>query len=120
MPVGNQNANSGVGGSSAAIAAAVVLAISVFVAQSPQLVIAAGRGCVTPGDAGPAATLTGIVTAYYPANASSAAGTTSISVGSAFAAGSQTAIAPGDLLLVIQMQDADINSSNSIAYGQGY
>src|SRR3977135_4273871 len=113
MPVGNQNANSGVGGSSAAIAAAVVLAISTFVAQSPQLVIAAGRGCVTPGNAGPAATLTGGVNAYSRAPASAAAGTTAMPVGSALAAGSLTAIAPGDLLLVVQMQGADINSSNT-------
>jgi len=96
-----------------------MLAVSAFVAQSPQLVIAAGRGCVTPGNTGPAATLTGVVNAYYPANASAASGTTSISLGSALAAGSLTAIAPGDLLLVIQTQDADINSSNTIAYGDG-
>src|ERR1700694_3775360 len=119
MPGGNQNATRGVLRSSAASGAAVVLAISAFVAQSPQLVIAAGRGCVTPGNAGPAATLTGIVNAYYPANAGAAAGATSISLGSALAAGSLTAIAAGSLLLVIQMQDADINSSNTIAYGDG-
>src|SRR6202165_4279318 len=119
MAGGNQNATRGVLRSSAAVGAAVMLAVSAFVAQSPQLVIAAGRGCVTPGSAGPAATLTGVVNAYYPANASAAAGTTSITLGPALAAGSQTAIAPGDLLLVIQTQDADINSSNTIAYGDG-
>ena len=33
--------------------------------------------------------------------------------------GASPAIAAGDLLLVIQMQDADINGVNSIAYGDG-
>jgi hypothetical protein len=35
------------------------------------------------------------------------------------ATGAGTAIAAGNLLLVIQMQDASINTSNSVAYGNG-
>ena len=119
MPGGNQNATRGVLRSSAAIAAAVALAISLFVAQTPQLVAAAGRGCVTPGNDGPNAALTGVVNSYFPATASAAAAATSISVGAALAAGSLTAIAPGDLLLVIQMQDADISGTNAVTYGDG-
>ncbi|HEY4912487.1 MAG TPA: sortase [Candidatus Dormibacteraeota bacterium] len=103
----------------AASAAAMLLALTALVVEPPAVALAAGRGCVTPGNDGPNATLTGIVNSYYPATASAAAGATSISVGPAIAAGSLTAIAPGDLLLVIQMQDADINSSNTIAYGDG-
>jgi LPXTG-site transpeptidase (sortase) family protein len=103
----------------AAGAAAMLLALTALVVEPPAVALAAGRGCVTPGNDGPNATLTGIVNSYYPATASAAAGATSISVGPAIAAGSLTAIAPGDLLLVIQMQDADINSSNTIAYGDG-
>ncbi len=103
----------------AAGAAAMLLALTALVVEPPAVALAAGRGCVTPGNDGPAATLTGIVNSYYPATASAAPGATSISVGPAIAAGSLTAIAPGDLLLVIQMQDADINSSNTIAYGDG-
>src|ERR1700687_3440688 len=106
MAGGNQNARRGVLRSSAAVGAAAMLAVSAFVAQSPQLVIAAGRGCVTPGNTGPAATLTGVVNAYYPANAGAAGGATSILLGSALAAGLQTAIAPGGLLLVFQRQGA--------------
>ena len=86
--------------------------------QAPQLAIAVAQGCVTPGSDGPNATLTGVVNTYYPATASIAAGNNSISVGARIA-GASPAIAAGDLLLVIQMQDADINGANSIAYGDG-
>ena len=75
-----------------------------------------GAGCSNPGQDGPA-TPSGIVNTYYPGSAPVAAGATSIPVGARDARGSATAIAAGDLLLVIQMQDADINSSNTSAYG---
>src|SRR3990170_415739 len=65
----------------------------------------------------PGGTLSGIVNTYYPGSATTAAGSTSISVGSP--SGSATAIAAGDLLLVIQMQDAEIDSTNTDAYGDG-
>jgi LPXTG-site transpeptidase (sortase) family protein len=97
---------------------AVVVAGAALVFQAPQLAIAIAQGCVTPGSDGPNATLTGVVNSYYPATASAAAGATSISVGAPLAGGGP-AIAAGDLLLVIQMQDADINGANSIAYGDG-
>lgn len=86
------------------------------------LVIAAGARaaavCSNPGKDGPAASLAGIVNSYYP-GVSVAAGATSIPVGAldTSSGGSSTPIAAGDLLLVMQMQDADINTSNSSAYG---
>ena len=61
---------------------------------------------------------TGVLNTYYPGTASVAAGATSIPVGAATGAGS--AIAAGNLLLVIQMQDASINDTNTVAYGNGY
>ncbi|HSP08010.1 MAG TPA: sortase [Candidatus Dormibacteraeota bacterium] len=99
-------------------AVATLLAGAALVLQAPQLVTAVAQGCVTPGNDGPNAALTGVVNSYYPATASAAAGATTISVGARIP-GASPAIAPGDLLLVIQMQDADINGSNSIAYGDG-
>lgn len=75
--------------------------------------------CATPGKDGYANSLTGIVNAYYPATATAAAGSTSITLGAAAAGGAQTAISAGDLLLVMQMQDAAINSTNTGAYGDG-
>src|ERR1700686_5273301 len=97
---------------------AVVVAGASLVFQAPQLVSAVAHGCVTPGNDGPNATLTGVVNTYYPATASAAAGATTISVGPRIA-GVTPAIAAGDLLLVIQMQDADISATNTVAYGDG-
>jgi len=62
-------------------------------------------------------TLTGTINTYYPGNATANAGSTSITLGAATGAG--TAIASGDLVLIIQMQDAAINSTNTLAYGDG-
>jgi len=73
--------------------------------------------CATPGTDGAGGVLAGTINTYYPGSASAAAGATSISVGAAV--GAATAVANGDLLLVIQMQDAAINSTNSSSYGDG-
>jgi uncharacterized repeat protein (TIGR01451 family) len=82
--------------------------------------------CATPGKDGAGGTLTGVVNAYYPPGAGVGtvnAGATSILLGAAAAApAAQTSISSGDLLLIIQMQDATINTSateNSSAYGDG-
>ncbi|MGQ0763557.1 MAG: hypothetical protein ACT4OT_16295 [Acidobacteriota bacterium] len=74
--------------------------------------------CGNPGRDGPGGTLSGVVNTYYPGTASASSGATSISIGTA--TGSATPIASGDLLLVIQMQDAAINSTNSDSYGDGF
>jgi uncharacterized repeat protein (TIGR01451 family) len=74
--------------------------------------------CANVTQAAPGNNLTGVLNTYYPGKASVAAGATSITVGAATGAGS--AIAAGNLLLVIQMQDASINDSNTVAYGNGY
>src|SRR5262245_42813623 len=75
--------------------------------------------CATPGRDG-SGSITGVVNAYYPGTATAAAGATSITLGAARGApAAQTAIASGDLLLVIQMQDAAINSTNTDSYGDG-
>ena len=77
--------------------------------------------CGTVTQAQPGTNLTGVLNTYYPGTASVAAGATSITVGAATGGpgGTPTAIAAGNLLLVIQMQDASINDTNSVAYGNG-
>src|SRR5580658_6798432 len=77
--------------------------------------------CAMPGKDGAGGTLSGVVNAYYPPAAGTvAAGATSITLGAAAAApAAQTAIGVGDLLLVIQMQGAQINSTNTSSYGDG-
>ena len=70
-------------------------------------------------DGTPATAITGVVNTYYPPSGAQvvAAGqmTTSITVGTA--SGAATPIAVGDLLLIIQMQDAAIDSNNAGDYG---
>jgi hypothetical protein len=76
-----------------------------------------GGICATPGQDGNGGTLTGVVNAYYPGSANAGAGATTITVGAASGAGAAKAIAAGNLLLVIQMQGADIHSTNTNNYG---
>jgi uncharacterized repeat protein (TIGR01451 family) len=78
--------------------------------------------CANVGQAKPAsAPLTGVLNSYYPGKASVVAGVTSITLGTATggASGTPTAIATGNLLLVIQMQDASITTSDTVTYGNG-
>jgi LPXTG-site transpeptidase (sortase) family protein len=74
--------------------------------------------CGIPGKDGPTITLNGVLNSYYPGAANVAAGATSIPVGTARAGGG-TAIAAGDLLLVVQMQGADLDGNNDERYGDG-
>ena len=72
--------------------------------------------CATPGKDG-AATLSGVINTYHPGVSST---TTSLTVGLSRFGGASTPISAGDLLLVIQMQDADIYSINDNSrYGDG-
>src|SRR6185503_19083971 len=74
--------------------------------------------CVTPGkDGSPVNPITGVVNTYYPGTASVSGGATSITIGAA--TGSSTPITLGDLLIVIQMQDASIGSLDNSRYGDG-
>src|SRR5208283_4546310 len=77
--------------------------------------------CATPGKDGAVGALTGIVNAYYlPSTTGTlAAGSKSVALGAAAPAGAQTAIASGDLLLIIQMQAATISGTNTGSYGDG-
>ena len=74
--------------------------------------------CAVPGKDG-VRTLAGIINTYYPGAGTTSAGDRSITLGAINPDGSQTPIAAGDLLLIIQMQGADINSSNTDSYGDG-
>jgi uncharacterized repeat protein (TIGR01451 family) len=79
--------------------------------------VAAANTCPTPGKDGAGGTLSGTVNSYYPARATAVAGSTAIVLGPS--RGAAATIAAGDLLLVAQMQDATINSSDTDAYGDG-
>jgi uncharacterized repeat protein (TIGR01451 family) len=78
------------------------------------------NACATPAKNGAGGTLNAVINTYYPpsaANVTVAAGATSATLGAS--RGAATAIAIGDLLLFIQMQDAAIDSSNTASYGDG-
>ncbi|WP_019011357.1 beta strand repeat-containing protein [Deinococcus aquatilis] len=71
--------------------------------------------CATPGKDGPLTVPSGgVVNTYYPGITVSA-GSLTLSLGTPLGDTSK-AIAVGDLLLVMQMQDADLNAANSSAY----
>jgi hypothetical protein len=73
--------------------------------------------CAVPARNG-SATISGVVNTYYtPADVSVAAGSTSILLTGS--AGAGEAIQAGDLLLVIQMQDATFDDRNNNRYGDG-
>jgi mucin-19 len=77
---------------------------------------ASAQTCAIPGNDAPATTVTGIVNSYFPGIGT---GASSIQIGVRNSLGATTPIAVGDLLLIIQMQGADINSNNNNTYGDG-
>jgi mucin-19 len=95
---------------------AALLALLALLGGAPGA-FAAAAVCSNPGKDGPV-TVSGVVNSYYPGSTVSA-GSTSIPVGAidTSSGGSSTAIGAGDLVLVMQMQDADINSTNTSSYG---
>jgi uncharacterized repeat protein (TIGR01451 family) len=84
-----------------------------YVALAPVVSVVCSTNTLVAGG-----TLNGAINTYYPGTANVAKGAISIPVGTATGAGGT--IANGSLLLVIQMQDASINTSNTVAYGNGY
>ena len=77
---------------------------------------AGANWCALPGRDG-AVVVAGVVNAYFPGAAVANIGASSIRVGGA--RGGAQSIAIGDLLLVIQMQDATINTGTTNSYGDG-
>lgn len=84
--------------------------------------------CATPGkdSVGIGVSVTGVINTYFPGTPAQisfpsvgvqAAGTTSVVLGQS--QGASSAIETGDLLLFIQMQDAQFDTSNDNTYGDG-
>src|SRR5690606_39695751 len=61
----------------------------------------------------------GIVNTYYAGSGNLPAGATSLVLGARDTRGAATGVSVGDVLLVIQMQDGSISSSNNSTYGSG-
>ena len=92
-------------------------AFACFAVLSMALPALSANVCSNPGKDGPGAPA-GAVNSYYP-GLSVSAGSTSIPVGAidTSSGGSASPVTGGDLILVIQMQDADISSVNGSGYG---
>ena len=58
-----------------------------------------------------------IINTYYPGTGNPLAGGTSLNIGVADPRGNATPVAAGDLVLIIQMQGADIDATNTDSYG---
>jgi hypothetical protein len=93
-----------------AATALMSLVPSVAVQAAPTL-------CTSPSRDGDVTLGSGIVNTYFPASGNPTSGTGSITIGAADTRGASTGITAGDLLLVIQIQGATLNSTNSTAYG---
>src|ERR1700730_8187031 len=94
---------------------ALLLAAGVIALVVPSIPAEAAGQCATPGRDG-TATLNGVINTYYPGSGT-ASGSGAIPL--CAAAGAASAIAIDDLVLIIQMQDAAINSTTTGAYGDG-
>ncbi len=84
--------------------------------------IALAQVCASPGLDAAASSISGVVNSYYPGTGPNVAvGSTSIPLGGidTLGGGAATPIAAGDLVIVMQMQGAEINSSNTDCYGDG-
>ena len=93
------------------------IALLLLAAAAPSRALAAAA-CTNPGKDGPGTALSGVLNSYYP-GVSGTAGSASVTVGviDTSSGGSNKAIAAGDLILVMQMQDADLSTSNDSGYG---
>lgn len=70
-----------------------------------------------PGKDGAGGTLAGTINSYWPGTANAAVGATTITVGTR--RGAAVSITAGDLILIMQMQDAAIDANNDDRYGDG-
>ncbi len=97
------------------VTAALAIAGSVVLGINAPLSSAAPALCGTPGRDGEGVGITGVVNTYFPGTASASKGGPSLALGAGV--GASSPIAAGDLLLVMQMQDAQIKDSNNDSYG---
>jgi uncharacterized repeat protein (TIGR01451 family) len=81
--------------------------------------LAESRICANPGKDGAGGTLAGVKNDYWPGTLTPAAGATTMTVGARTAGGAGNNITAGDLLIIMQMQDAAFDTTNDETYGEG-
>jgi uncharacterized repeat protein (TIGR01451 family) len=72
--------------------------------------------CAAPGKDAPSV-LSGVINTYYTGNGNLGSGATSLSLGASTGAGGTVTV--GDLLMIVQMQGASINTDDDERYGDG-
>jgi hypothetical protein len=77
-----------------------------------------GAQVCTPASSFVTTPTSGVVNTYFAGNGNLAAGSSSVLLG-AMGSGANNSFAINDLMLIIQMQDATINTANNSAYGDG-
>ncbi len=97
----------------ALIGASVAVGGGIFVPTA-----AAAALCASPPLTG-STSITGVINTYYPGQTNLAAGTANTTVTVGTSRGSATPLAIGDLVLVMQMQGTQIDSTNTNTYGDG-
>jgi uncharacterized repeat protein (TIGR01451 family) len=123
VTVGSATSSFGAAAGSSATAANGSTSTSNTIANSSAgavcapIVLTVPAACANAGKDG--ATFSATPNSYYPGTGTAAANATSLTVGAirTGTGASATPIGIGDLLLVIQMQGADINNTNSASYG---
>ncbi len=90
--------------------------LTAFLTLSLLIGTAHAQTCAAPGKDAPAS-ISGIVNRYHQGNGTLAAGATTLTLGAA--SGAAEVVAAGDLLLVIQMQGATVDTSDDERYGDG-
>ena len=75
--------------------------------------------CANPGKDGNGINLSGIINSYYPGIGTASSGSQTLQVGTINPNGSSKPITAGDLLLIIQIQNGTIVSTNDSTYGNG-
>ncbi len=97
-------------------------ATQIWLPQTAQSQSVQSNLCGVPGKDGVDSGGTPVVNTYYSgpdADNITNPGATTLPIGAINIQGNQTTITPGDLLLIIQMQDADINFTDTANYGSG-
>ncbi|MEP7201973.1 MAG: hypothetical protein ABI894_05150, partial [Ilumatobacteraceae bacterium] len=97
----------------ALVGASVVVGTGLFVPSATAAPL-----CATPPLTG-TTSVTGVVNTYYPGLVSITAGTANTTTTVGTSRGAAAALAVGDLVLVMQVQGAQINSTNTDSYGDG-
>ncbi|HEX8425182.1 right-handed parallel beta-helix repeat-containing protein [Hymenobacter sp.] len=78
---------------------------------------AAATECVNPEIPDPGFQAT--PNTYYSTTGAVSAGATTLTLGTILSSGNQKAVQPGDLIVIMQMQGAELNTTNTDAYGDG-